>query len=173
MAEQRHYVLEGKERKVLSSISKNPSATPREIARETGIDEQTARRLYNRIFAESVCSQVVLPNYPLLGYSVMIIQKLLVKSKSLTQIPAIVAKIESEWSNCIDLHETFDGKICVRSVWKNAEDFKDARKMFHQKHGMDWLAGEEVDMVPLNEQRGVIRVRSLWENDVGTDVPGK
>jgi hypothetical protein len=96
----------------------------------------------------------------------MIIQKLSVKSRSLPDVPFITSKIESEWKNCIDCHETFDGKVYVRTVWRNAEEFKNARTKFHQKHGMDWLAGEEVDMVPLNEQRSVIKVKSLWEDDV-------
>jgi DNA-binding Lrp family transcriptional regulator len=154
------------ERRILDHITKDPNATPKELARAAGTDEQTAKRIYNRLFAESVCSQVILPNYALLGYKVMIIQKLGVKSKSLSDVHFITAKIESEWKNCIDCHETFDGKIYVRSVWNNAEEFKNARTRFHQRHGMDWLAGEEVDMIPLNEQRNIFKVRSLWEDDI-------
>ncbi|MBN1543878.1 winged helix-turn-helix transcriptional regulator [Candidatus Woesearchaeota archaeon] len=161
----RTYKLEKTERDILNCITRSPNATPKEIAREVGTDENTAKRLYNRLFAENACSQLVLPNYALLGYKVMIVQKLSIKSRSLPDAPFIIAKIESEWKNCIDCHETFDGKVFVRSVWKNAEEFKDARTRFHQKHGMDWLGGEDVDMVPLNEQKGVIAVRGIWDDD--------
>jgi len=160
-----NYELDEAERKILSHITKNANATPKEIARAANIDELTAKRLYNRLFAENVCSQVIVPNYALLGYKVMIVQKLGIKSKSLSDIPLITSKIEAEWMNCIDCHETFDGKVYVRSVWKNAEDFKNARTRLHQKYGMDWLAGEEVDMVPLNSQRSMMKVRSLWDDE--------
>jgi DNA-binding Lrp family transcriptional regulator len=165
------YRLDGTERKIMDYVTENAHATPKEIARAVDTDEQTARRLYNRLFAENACSQVILPNYAMLGFKVMIIQKLKVKNKSLPDVAFIKAKIESEWTNCIDCHETFDGKIFVRSVWKNAEEFKDARIRLHQKHGMEWLSGEEVDMVPLNEQRSIFRVKSLWENEVETEEP--
>lgn len=165
------YEPDMKERRILGYILQNTNATPKEIARAVGVNEQTARRLYNRLFAENVCSQIIVPNYPLLGFRVMIIQKLDVKSRSLSDIPFIASKIESEWSNCIDCHETFDGKIYVRSVWKSAEEFKNARTKFHQRHGMDWLAGEDVDMIPLNAQKSVFKSRSLWENDVETEEP--
>ena len=161
----RIYRLDETERRILDYITRNANATEKEIAKAAGTDENTARRLYNRLFAENACSQVILPNYALLGYKVMIVQKLKVKNKSLPDVHFIMSKIDSEWGNCLDCHETFDGKIFVRSVWKNAEEFKNARIRFHQKHGMDWLAGEEVDMVPLNEQRSIMKVRSLWEND--------
>lgn len=169
---QTKYVPDRSEQRILDHVTRNPNATMKELAKAAGIDENSARRMYNRLFAENVCSQVILPNYALLGYRVMIVQKLSIKSRSLADIPFITAKIESEWSNCIDCHETFDGKVYVRSVWPNAEEFKNARTRFHQKHGMDWLAGEEVDMVPLNEQRSVIKIRSLWQ-DARPDTPDR
>jgi DNA-binding Lrp family transcriptional regulator len=165
------YKLDDKEKRILDCITRNVNATPKEIAKAADVDDQTARRLYNRLFAENACSQLILPNYALLGYKVMIIQRLSVKNKSLPDVPFITSKIESEWSNCIDCHETFDGKIFVRSVWKNAEEFKNARIRLHQKHGMDWLEGEEVDMVPLNEQRNILKVRSLWKDDLEDKKP--
>jgi DNA-binding Lrp family transcriptional regulator len=158
------YVLDSVERRILGYVTENMNATPKEIARAVGTDEQTARRLYNRLFAENACSQLIVPNYALLGYKVMMIQKLRLKSTSLPDTHRLMSKIESEWRNCIDCHETFDGSIYVRSVWRNAEAFKDARARLHQKHGVDWLESEDVDMVPLSEQRGVIRVRSLWDD---------
>ena len=167
------YKLDETEKRIIDYITKNVNATPKEIAKAADTDEQTAKRLYNRLFAENACSQIILPNYALLGYKVMIVQKLRVKNKSLPDVQFITSKIESEWSNCIDCHETFDGKIFVRSIWKNAEEFKNARIRLHQKHGMDWLAGEEVDMVPLNEQRSIIKVRSLWKNDMEVKKPEK
>lgn len=159
----RTYTLDETEKRILSYMMRNPNATPKEMARAADTDDNTAKRLYNRLFAENACSQVILPNYALLGFKVMIIQKLRIKSKSLPDLPFITSKFESEWSSCIDCHETFDGKLYVRSVWRNAEEFKEARTRFHERNGMEWLAGEEVDMVPLNEQRGVIKPRSLWE----------
>ncbi len=160
------YDLDVIEKKILGYIMTNVNATPREIARAVGTDENTAKRLYNRLFSENLCSQMIVPNYSLLGFKVMIVQKLTIKNKSLAEMPSVISKIESEWSTCIDCHETFDGKVYVRSVWKSAEDFKNARTRLHQKYGQEWLAGEEVDMVPLNAQRSVIKPRSLWEHDV-------
>ncbi len=159
------YVPDRKEKRILDFITKDVNATPKEIARASGTDESTVKRLYNRLFAENVCSQVILPNYALLGYRVMIVQRLGVKSGSLPDLHFIVSKILAEWKNCIDCHETFDGKIYVRSVWRDAEEFKEARTRFHQRHGTDWLAGEEVDMVPLNERKRLIDVKSLWDDD--------
>jgi DNA-binding Lrp family transcriptional regulator len=168
---EQRYSPDAQERSILDYMTRNVNATQKELAKAAGTDEKTAKRLYNRLFAENVCSQVIVPNYALLGYKVMIIQKLGVKSRSLSDLPFITAKIESEWKNCIDCHETFDGKIYVRSVWSNAEEFKNARTRFHQKHGMDWLAGEEVDMIPLNEQKSVFKVRSLWDDDAKAKEP--
>ena len=160
------YRLDDTERKVLDFITANMNATPKEIARSVGIDENTARRLYNRLFADNACTQLIVPNYALLGFKVMIVQKLKLNSKLIPDTHFIISKIESEWKNCIDCHETFDGQLYVRSVWKNAEEFKNARTKLHQKHGVDWLALEEVDMVPLNEDKRILNVRSLLD-DVG------
>ena len=162
----RSYELCREERRILSYIIANMNATPKEIARAVSIDEQTAKRLYNRLFAENACSQLIVPNYALLGYKVMMIQKLKLKGDSLPDTHFLVSKIESEWKNCIGCHETFDGSIYVKSVWRNAEEFKDARTVLHQKHGLEWLESEEVDMVPLSEHKGVMSIRSLWDDDV-------
>jgi len=158
------YQLDDVERKVLDFMTKNVSATPREMAKAVGINENMAKKLYNKLFAENVCSQLIVPNYAMLGYEVMIIQRLKIKSKNLPDIPLITARIESDWRNCIDCHETFDGKIYVKSVWRNAEEFKNARTRLHENQDMKWLSSEEVDMVPLNERRNIIKVRSLWED---------
>jgi len=162
------YEPDEKETRMLDYMSRNTNATMKELAKSVGVDEQTAKRIHNRMFAENVCSQIFVPNYALLGYKVMIVQKLNVNSNSLPDVPYITSKILSEWKNCIDCHETFDGKIYVRSVWRNADEFRSSRTKFHKRHGMDWLAGEEVDMVPLNPERSIINVRSLWEDD-GSD----
>jgi DNA-binding Lrp family transcriptional regulator len=158
------YQLDETEKRILDYITKNANATIKEIAKAVGTDDHTAKRLYNRLFAENVVSQMMLPNYALLGFEVMIIQRLKIKSKHLPDIPLITAKIESDWKNCIDCHETFDGKVYVKSIWHNAEEFKNARTRLHEAHDMNWLSSEEVDMVPLNERRNIVKVRSMWEN---------
>ena len=137
----------------------------RELARAADTDEKTAKRLYNRLFAENVCSHVVIPNYSLLGYNVMMIQKFSVKKEALPDIGLLVARMMSQWKNCIDCMETFDGKILMRSVWKSAPEFRDARSDFHSRFGIDWLEKEELEMVPLDTNKRMLKIDCLWDDD--------
>ena len=79
------------------------------------------------------------------------------------------ARIVSDWDNCIDCHSTFDGKVILRSVWRSTEEFRNARNIFHRRFGMDWLVSEELDMIPLSENRPLFNVRCLWG---GADASG-
>ena len=121
------------EKKVMNCLFQNNSCTIKEISKETGIEFNKVNRIYNRILSEGFCSRIFLPNYGLIGYNILIIQRINVRRKELGNIDLIRTRFKKEWVNCLDIHETFDGLVYIRSVWKSPEDFSIAKNRLHEK----------------------------------------
>jgi len=155
------YSLKTNEQKILRLLLENKDYSSREIARKVGLNEVSVRRLSNKLRQDDVFHSLNIPNFPMLGYKVLMVQRIYVASPHLIEIPGIIRNIQDEWRNCIDCHETYDGKILVRSVWPAAEDFKTAHAGFFKKFGTEWLQREHIDMVPLDQKSRLINVRDI------------
>ena len=153
--------LKSNEQKILRLLMDNKGYTFREIAKLVNLNEVSVRRLYNKLKQEDVFHSLHIPNFPLLGYRIMMVQNIHIASPFLIETKSIMRNVLDEWSNCIDCHETYDGKIIARSVWKNAEEFKKAHADFYRKFGTDWLQREDIDMIPLDNQSRLIRIKDL------------
>ena len=153
--------LKTNEEKVLRLLLDNQGYSFREIAKMVSLNEVSVRRLYNRMKQDNVFHSLHIPNFPILGYKIMMIQRIYIASPYLIETKNIIKNVLDEWGNCIDCHETYDGKIIVRSVWKNAEEFKKAHAGFYKKFGTSWLQRENIDMVPLDSTSRLIRIRDV------------
>ena len=150
--------LKANEQRILSLLIENQGYTFKEIAKKVGLNEVSVRRIHNRLRQENVFSTLNIPNFALLGYKVMIVQRMGVASSHLIETPRIICNFLDQWSNCIDCHETFDGKVIARSVWKSADEFKSHRLDLLKKFGTDWLQDEQIDMIPLDSSKDLLRI---------------
>ncbi|NQU78797.1 winged helix-turn-helix domain-containing protein [Candidatus Woesearchaeota archaeon] len=155
------YPLKINERKVLGLLIANRNLNFREIAKEINLNEVSVRRLHNKLKQENVFHTLHIPNFSVLGYKIMMVQRIYITSPFLIETKNIMKNIKSEWINCIDCHETYDGKIIARSVWRNAEEFKSAHAGFYKKFGTDWLQRENIDMIPLDGADQFIRINGI------------
>ncbi|MFC1741645.1 hypothetical protein ACFL3V_03865 [Nanoarchaeota archaeon] len=153
--------LKTNEKKVLKLLIENRDYTFRELAKLVNLNEVSVRRLHNKMKQDNMFYTLNIPNFPALGYKIMMVQRIYVASPHLIETKNICRKIQDEWSNCIDCHETYDGKIIARSVWENAEAFKSAHADFYKKFGTEWLQRENIDMVPLDDADRLIRVNDI------------
>jgi len=153
--------LKVNERKVLKLLMENRDYNFREIAKSVNLNEVSVRRLYNKLKQDNIFYTINVPNYAVLGYKIMMVQKIYVSSPYLIEMKSIMRNILGEWGNCTDCHETYDGKIIARSVWKNAEEFKKAHADFYKKYGTNWLQRENIDMVPLDNMTRLVRVNDM------------
>lgn len=153
--------LKVNEEKVLRLLIENKDYTFREIAKLVSLNEVSVRRLHNKLKQDNLFYNLNVPNFPALGYRIMMVQRIYVASPHLIETRNIMRNIMAEWKNCIDCHETYDGKIIARSVWRNAEEFKSAHAGFYKKFGTDWLQRENIDMVPLENTDRIIRINEL------------
>ncbi|MBW2967267.1 hypothetical protein KY362_02160 [Candidatus Woesearchaeota archaeon] len=153
--------LKANEQKVLRLLIDNKDLSFREIAKLVDLNEVSVRRLHNRLKLDNVFYSLNIPNFPALGYRIMMVQRIYITSPFLIETKKIMNNILSEWSNCIDCHETYDGKILARSVWRDPEEFKKAHACFYRKFGTDWLSREHIDMVPLDNTSRLFRVDGI------------
>ncbi|HII71509.1 TPA: winged helix-turn-helix transcriptional regulator [Candidatus Woesearchaeota archaeon] len=153
--------LKDNERRILSLLVENQDYTFKEIAKLVGLNEVSVRRIHHRLRQENVFHTLNIPNFSLLGYRMLILQNITVTSPFLIQTKRMMGCFLDEWPNCVCCHETYDGKILVRSVWRDADDFKKAHGFFFQKHGTDWIAGEQIDMVPLDHCSEILRIKDI------------
>jgi len=153
--------LKVNEQRVLKLLVENKDYSFRELAKLTGLNEVSVRRIHNKLKEENVFSTVNIPNFSKLGYKIMMLQLIWISSHHLIETKNIIRMVMDEWWNCIDCFETYDSRIVVRSVWKNAEDFKSAHAEFYKKHGTDWLDKEHIDMIPLESSGRIIRISSI------------
>jgi hypothetical protein len=142
-------------------LIENQDRTFRDIAKSVNLNEVSVRRLHNKLKQENVFYSLNVPNFPALGYKIMMVQRIYIASPYLIETRNIIKNILGEWGNCIDCHETYDGKVIARSVWKNAEEFKRAHADFYKKFGTAWLQREHIDMVPLNNAGRLIRINDI------------
>ncbi|MFC1752759.1 winged helix-turn-helix transcriptional regulator [Thermoproteota archaeon] len=157
--------LKENELKVLHSILLNKNLSYGEIAKESGITEGSVRRISNRMKQEGIFKEMNVPNFAMLGFKVMILQIVKIASPRAKDIPSIIRKVKDKWHNCVDCHETFDGKIVIRSVWKEPDDFKNSRTQLHQEIGTDWLLQEDIEMIPLETRKEFIMMRSPFKDE--------
>ncbi|MFC1723676.1 hypothetical protein ACFL0V_06045 [Nanoarchaeota archaeon] len=155
--------MKKEQRKILDFILNNPNPTIKEIARQTCLEESITRRHFNSLFIDGLCDTLIMPNYSLLGYRAMAIQKFKLKTQFIPYIADIKHQIMEKWTNCIDCLETFDNNLIVRSVWKDPESFKDARADILTD--CNWLEKENVDIIPLHADLPLLRINSLWSDD--------
>jgi len=153
--------LKSNEQRVLKLLIENKDYSFRELAKITGLNEVSVRRLHNKLKQENVFYTLNVPNFPALGYKIMMLQLMWISSHHLIETRNIVKQVMDEWWNCLDCYETYDSRIVVRSIWKNAEDFKKAHAEFYKKHGTDWLDKEHIDMIPLDESSRFLRINEL------------
>jgi DNA-binding Lrp family transcriptional regulator len=153
--------LKVNEKKILKLLIENKDLSFREIARLVELNEVSVRRLHNKLKQEEVFYTLHIPNFPALGYKIMMVQRIYIASPFLIETRNICKRIQDEWSNCIDCHETYDGKILARSIWRNAEEFKRAHADFYKKFGTDWLQREHIDMVPLDHSSRLVRINGI------------
>lgn len=153
--------LKANEKKILKILVENKDYTFREIAKLVNLNEVSVRRLHNKLKQENVFYSVNIPNFPALGYKILMIQRIHIASPYLIETKKIIRNILDEWGNCVDCHETYDGKIIARSVWRNAEGFKEAHADFYKKFGTAWLQREYIDMVPLDKAGKLVRINQL------------
>jgi DNA-binding Lrp family transcriptional regulator len=153
--------LKPNEQKVLRLLIENRDYTFREIAKLVGLNEVSVRRLHNKLRQDNVFYSLNVPNFPALGYRVLMVQKLQLASQHLIETRSIIGNMLKEWQNCIDCHETYDGKVIARSVWRNAEEFKRAHAEFYRKFGTGWLQDEQIDMVPLEGNGAFMRIQNF------------
>jgi len=153
--------LKQNEQKVLKLLTENKDYSFREIAKLVGLNEVSVRRICNKLKLDGVFHTVNIPNFPALGYNVLMMQRIRVSGSHLIETKSIIGNVLKEWPNCIDCHETYDGKIIARSVWRNAEDFKEAHAGFYKKFGTGWLEHEEIDMVPLEGNGAFMRIQDF------------
>ncbi len=154
-------LLKVNEKKILRLMLENRDLSFREIAKLVGLNEVSVRRLHNRLKQDDIFYTLHIPNFPALGYKIMMVQKIYITSPFLIEMKGIIKNFQGEWDNCIDCHETYDGKVLCRSVWRNAEEFKEAHANFYKKFGTDWLQRESIDMVPLDNSSRLIRVKGV------------
>jgi len=148
------------EEKVLRLVIENRGLTYKKIGDIVGLNEVSIRRICNKLKEEKMYRSVHIPNFPSLGLHVMMIQQLELKSSFLIEAKNIVGNFKMEWDNCIDGLESFDGKLIVRSIWKDTESFKQARAEFYKKFGTEWLQRENTDMIPLDGEE-LIRFKNF------------
>lgn len=153
--------LKANEKRVLQILVENQDYTFREIAKRVGLNEVSVRRLHNKLKQEGVFRNINIPNFPLLGYRIMMVQRIYITSPHLIETKRIMKNILDEWPNCIDCHETYDGKIIARSIWSDAEAFKSAHAGFYKKFGTEWLQRENIDMVPLDHESHLVRINHI------------
>lgn len=153
--------LKTNEKRVLKLLIENKDYTFRELAKMVNLNEVSVRRLHNKMKQDSMFYTLNIPNFPVLGYKIMMLQCIQIASPHLIETGKICKQISDEWTNCIDCHETYDGKIIARSVWKNAEEFKQAHADFYKKFGTVWLQHENIDMIPLDNANRLIRVNDI------------
>jgi DNA-binding Lrp family transcriptional regulator len=153
--------LKENEKRILKLLLENKDHSFREMAKLVDLNEVSVRRLHNKLRQEGVFQALNIPNFPALGYKIMMMQRIYVTSPYLIEIKNIIGQIMGEWENCIDCHETYDGKILARSVWKDAEEFKQAHADFYKKFGTAWLQRESIDMVPLDDGSRLVRVEGI------------
>jgi DNA-binding Lrp family transcriptional regulator len=153
--------LKANEQKILRLLMDNKGHTFREIAKQVNLNEVSVRRIYNKLMQEDVFQSLHIPNFPLLGYKIMMLQRIYIASPFLIETKNIIRNVLDEWNNCVDCHETYDGKIIARSVWKNAEEFKKAHADFYKKFGTEWLQRENIDMIPLDNSSRLIRIKGI------------
>ncbi len=153
--------LKVNEKKILKLLMDNKDYTFREIAKQVNLNEVSVRRLHNRLKQDDIFHSLNVPNFAALGYNILMLQKIHVTSPYLIETKKIISDLMAEWNNCIDCHETYDGKIFVRSVWRNAEAFKKAHADFYRKFGTKWLQQEHIDMVPLDHSAKMIRINGV------------
>jgi len=151
--------LKDNEQKILGLLLENKGYTFKEIAKLVGLNEVSVRRIHNRLKQEEIFTTLNIPNFPVLGFKILMVQKIRVSSPFLISTKRLIDSFLLEWDNCIDCHETYDGKIIVRSVWHNADRFKSAHTDFFRTHGTDWLDSEDIDMIPLHSH--FIRIKNL------------
>lgn len=153
--------LKANEQKILRLLMGNKGYTFREIAGKVNLNEVSVRRIYNKLLQEGVFHSLHIPNFPLLGYRIMMLQRIHITSPFLIETKNIIRNVLEEWDNCVDCHETYDGKIIARSVWRNAEEFKKAHADFYKKYGTEWLQREHIDMIPLDNSSRLIRIKDI------------
>ncbi len=153
--------LKPNEQRILKLLSENRDYSFREIAKMVDLNEVSVRRLHNKLRQENVFYTINVPNFPVLGYRIMMVQRIYIASPHLIETRSIMKNIMGEWSNCIDCHETYDGKILARSVWRDAEEFKAAHAAFYKKFGTDWLQREHIEMIPLEDNGRLIRISDI------------
>ncbi|MFC1723672.1 winged helix-turn-helix transcriptional regulator [Nanoarchaeota archaeon] len=153
--------LKVNEQKILGLLLENKGYSFKEIAKLVGLNEVSVRRIHNRLKQEEIFTTLNIPNFPVLGYKILMVQKIHVSSPFLISTKKLIDSFMHEWDNCIDCHETYDGKIIVRSVWRNADCFKLAHTDFFRTHGTDWLDTEDIDMIPLDDDSEILRIKSM------------
>lgn len=154
------YRMRQNEERILRLVIENNDRSYKEIGEKVGLNEVSVRRICNKLKDEGLYRTVHIPNFPSLGLHVLMVQQLELKSPFLIEAKKIIDNFKSEWDNCIDGLESFDGKLIIRSIWKDNESFKTARAEFYKKFGTDWLKRENTDMVPLNGEE-LIRFKNF------------
>ena len=157
-------LLKDNEKNILRLLLDNKDYSFKEIAKMVDLNEVSVRRIYNKLKQENIFYTLNIPNFPSLGYKIMMVQRIYIASPFLIETKKIMKNMLDEWVNCIDCHETYDGKILIRSVWKSAEEFKKAHADFYKKFGTEWLQREHIDMVPFDLGNRLIRVRDISIN---------
>jgi DNA-binding Lrp family transcriptional regulator len=153
--------LKVNEKRILKLLIENQDRSFREIAKLVNLNEVSVRRLHNKLKQENVFYSLNIPNFSMLGYKIMMVQRIYIASPFLIETKNIMNNILGEWGNCIDCHETYDGKVIARSVWKNAEAFKESHANFYKKFGTDWLQREHIEMVPLDNGGKIVRINNI------------
>jgi DNA-binding Lrp family transcriptional regulator len=153
--------LKSNEKAVLKLLLENRDYSFREMAKLAGLNEVSVRRLHNKLKQDQVFYSLNIPNFPALGYMILMLQRVYISSPHLIEAKSIAKRFLDEWGNCIDCHETYDGKILVRSVWKNADEFKRAHADFYRKFGTDWLQRERIEMIPLDNANQLLRIKDI------------
>ncbi len=153
--------LKVNERKVLQLLMENKDYSFREIAKLVNLNEVSVRRLHNKLKQDNVFYTLNIPNFSSLGYNIMMVQRIDISSPYVIEIRNIIKNMMGDWKNCTDCHETYDGKVIIRSIWRNAEEFKKAHAEFYKKHGTAWLAHEQIDMIPLDNSTRLLRVSDV------------
>lgn len=153
--------LKSNEKRILQLMLENRDLSFREIAKLVGLNEVSVRRLHNKLRQDGVFYTLHIPNYPELGYRIMMVQRIYITSPFLIEMRKLIKNFQDEWDNCIDCHETYDGKVLCRSVWRNADEFKEAHASFYKKFGTAWLQRESIDMVPLDNASRLIRIKGV------------
>ena len=130
----------------------------KEIAKNTCLNEVTIRRIAQRLKKRKIYSSLNLPDFAKLEYNFLVIQRLTVSSRFYLEINSILEDFRCHWPNCLDYKETIDNRLVIRSVWRSIDDFRRAKREFHQRKGKEWIKEESLDIIPLKEDEELIRI---------------